>query len=288
MQLRKVLLVYKKSSYETHVLDEQDKNYIRLLAEKSAVLLRSKLSHEEHVGTLETIQQELTRRKIPFDVRHRKELEPVRGYDLVLTIGGDGTFLEASHFMEKGLLMGVNSSPDHSVGHFCRATADNFSRRLNDLLHDRLHIRSLSRLQVRINDDPPLPPVLNDVLFTNLNPAGTTRYVLKLRNREEEQKSSGLWIATAAGSTAAIHSAGGRLLPIGSRQFQYVVREPYLARGQRCRLRRGLLQPRQKLQIITVMDDSALYLDGPHATYPIRRGDEVTVTLSRHPLKVIG
>ena len=44
----------------------------------------------------------------------------------------------------------------------------------------------------------------------------------------------------AAGSTAAIHSAGGRIQALGSRKLQFVVREPYVFGEQRCRLRGGL------------------------------------------------
>lgn len=39
-------------------------------------------------------------------------LQPIRGFDLVITIGGDGTLLQASHFMDGSIpVLGVNSDP---------------------------------------------------------------------------------------------------------------------------------------------------------------------------------
>ena len=55
-------------------------------------------------------------------------------------------------------------------------------------------------------------------------PAAMTSYTLDIGSVSEPQRSSGLWIATAAGSTAAIRAAGGCILPLRSRKLQYLVR----------------------------------------------------------------
>ena len=44
--------------------------------------------------------------------------------------------------------------------------------------------------------------VINDVLIAHKNPAATSRYLLELNKTKEEQRSSGIWIATPMGSTA--------------------------------------------------------------------------------------
>ena len=43
----------------------------------------------------------------------RDELqEPIKDVDLVITVGGDGTLLEASHFLDSSIpVLGVNSDP---------------------------------------------------------------------------------------------------------------------------------------------------------------------------------
>ena len=93
----------------------------------------------------------------------------------------------------------------------------------------------LARMQVTINDRLLPYYVLNDLLVAHANPAAMTSYILDIVSVSEPQRSSGLWIATAAGSTAAIRAAGGRILPLRSRKLQYLVREPY--NGDRCRYR---------------------------------------------------
>ncbi len=287
MKIRKVLIVYKKSSYATHVIDRQDSNYMRLLKEKNFAIRRSRSTHTRHMETLESVKKELQQLGISFEVILRYHLKPIRNYDLAITIGGDGTFLETSHLLENGLLMGVNSVPDESVGYYCRTHAKNFHRKFTALMEGSALIQPLHRLQVTVDEDTVLPLVLNDMLLSNINPAGTTRYVLKVGDVTEEQKSSGLWISPAPGSTAATHSAGGKVLHIGSKKFQYVVREPYQPPGKCYQLLGEVLKEKDKIEILSMMDDASLYIDGPHFTHPIRRGSLVQVKNARKPIMAV-
>lgn len=292
MRINRVLIVYKKSSYEAHLL-QRDPVYLRLLRRRSVATRASLDIHREHQLTLRTIKHDLQDLEIPFDVKQRYRLEPIRDYDLVITVGGDGTFLETSHFIEKSVLIGVNSAPSASVGFYCAATRRNFRRKIRSLLTGTARIRKLARLELILGVEPPqgekrlFPLVLNDILFTSRNPAGTTRYLLKIGNRREEQKSSGIWISPAAGSTAAIRSAGGRILQLDSNRFQYVVREPYQPRGRKYRLHKGVLSKRETVRILSMMDGGAAYLDGPHHLIPIKRGSLLTVRRSRCPVSVV-
>ena len=287
MRIKKVLIVYKKSSYETHALGRKDPNYLRLLREGNIATRKSKAVHREHRASFEKVKAELRALSLRFDVRLRYYLRKIRGYDLVVTIGGDGTFLETSHFLEEGLLMGINSAPSESVGFYCRANRWNFRRKLVALLRGRGRLQKLPRLRVDLSDGRRSPFILNDVLFTSRNPAGTTRYLLTVGKVREEQKSSGLWIAPAPGSTAAIRSAGGRILPLGSEKFQYVVREPYQPPRYRYRLAKGMLDPGERLKILSMMDEAVVYVDGPHLAYPVKRGVVVTIRQARKPVHAV-
>ncbi len=284
----RVLIVYKKSSYQEHALDEKDPNYLKLLKERNPAIRKSKSTHDMHVDTFETVKTHLKSIGIPYDVKLRYKLaEPITGYDLVLTIGGDGTFLETAHFIEKGTLMGINSVPEESVGFFCRSNADNFLQKIYQYLHGTCRLQTLHRALVSIDGRPLGPLALNDVLFANTNPAGTTRYVLKTGRLQEEQKSSGLWISPAPGSTAATRSAGGRKLPLGSSRIQYVVREPYAPPRKTYRMLKGVLPASAKVEIASVMDEAALFIDGPHITYPVRRGARIVITGANKPIQAI-
>ncbi len=283
----KVLLIYKKSSYQSRALDLKDANYLRLLKEKSAATRKSKSMHDVHMEALEAVQSHLRILKIPCDVKLRYDLKPIRGYDLAISIGGDGTFLETSHYLQDTLILGVNSVPEESVGYYCRATAESFPRKFAAFLRGRSRIKTLHRLRMTIDGKEALPLALNDVLFTSQNPAGTTRYVLKIRGTSEEQKSSGIWISPAPGSTAATRSAGGRKLPLSSQKIQYVVREPYAPPGRRYRLLKGILDPQYRIDILSVMDDAAVYIDGPRRKIPIRRGSLISLQNANRPVRAI-
>jgi len=130
--------------------------------------------------------------------------------------------------------------------------------------------------------------VLNDVLFCHASPAATSRYILRHGRTREEQRSSGIWVGPAAGSTAAQRSAGGRILPISSKQIQYVVREPYAAPEGECRLHKGIVEPRRRLVVKSKMAAARMFLDGPHRQFTVRLGDEVVFESPGEPLTVLG
>ena len=60
--------------------------------------------------------------------------------DIIISIGGDGTFLRASHLLHKDLntnnipILGINSNPNLSEGRLCAGTGQNLS--VSDILHD--------------------------------------------------------------------------------------------------------------------------------------------------------
>jgi NAD+ kinase len=119
-------------------------------------------------------------------------------------------------------------------------------------------------------------PVLNDFLFTAANPAETSRYRITLGPDFEVQKSSGIWVATAAGSTAAISAAGGAVFPIDETGFQYMVREPFAAPGKRFKLVGGSFYlEQQKFELENLVDQGILALDGHHGIIPLGYGDRV-------------
>ena len=87
---------------------------------------------------------------------------------------------------------------------------------LSDLKASQLEFSVRKRLSARvvrldIDEVVETAPILNDILFANLYPAAVTRYKIKYNGRQEVHKSSGVWISTATGSTAAISAAGGKV-----------------------------------------------------------------------------
>src|SRR5690606_26492133 len=123
----------------------------------------------------------------------------------------------------------------------CAARRANLGPMLSRALSRELKSLHLARMAVKINGVTRSERVLNEALFCHTEPAATSTYILKVGRRREEQKSSGLWVGPPAGSTAAIRSAGGKVLPLSARQLQMVVREPYMGDGRRYQLLRQVV-----------------------------------------------
>jgi NAD+ kinase len=288
LQISHVLVVYKKSYYELYGYQERA-HYRALLQQRHPEIVHTmRLSHEENRRTLAAVCEALDAARVPYDCVYRGDLRSVAGYDLLLSVGGDGTFLEVARYTVDTPVLGVNSDPQRSMAFFCAAERLNIQPRLKALLTGRLPEVRLARLQASINGVPLPHLTLNDLLVAHANPAAVTSYTLHLGAVSEAQKSSGVWIATAAGSTAAIRAAGGRIMPLRSRKLQYLIREPYVGDGCRYQLLKGLVPPDTPLTLTSRTRRGRLFIDGPHLRFPLGLGDILTVTTAATPLRVVG
>ena len=288
MAAPRVALVVKRSTWRLFVEEKKDPLYKRLLARSDptiTTLRKSHLEHETTVREVKTALAELGARVTAFRTRERFD---ATSFDLVVTVGGDGTMLSASHNVAHAPILAVNSAPNYSVGFFCGAKSGEVKSAISRALKGTLRRAQLARMQVLINGEVVAGRVLNDALFCHASPAATTRYLIQLGRVVEEQKSSGFWIGPAAGSTAAQRSAGGRVLALGSRDLQLVVREPYTPQGEHYSLRRALIAPGRKLTIRCKSYEARLFLDGPDREARVRRGDVVEFLLAGEPLTVLG
>lgn len=286
LRIETALVVYKKSAWDEYIAGRGEIG-------DAATRRVMRLAHENNTRAIEEVKRALEASGIRFRATARAELLNPRANggepDLVISIGGDGTFLEASHQVKRGLLLGVNSSPDHSVGFFCAATRQTFAKTLAAALRGKLGVTAMTRLAVSVEGKPLPMLALNDVLITHQNPGATSRYVVRVGGREEIQRSSGVWIATPAGSTAGIRAAGGQLLPIRSDRIQYAIREMYTPPGERRpRLVRGTVPGRAGVRVVSRMADGALFVDGPRHRWPLEIGTRISVKASPHPLRVLG
>lgn len=242
------------------------------------------VSNRLHEASLKQVLSVLKRLKVDYRVVSRSHRNSSSKGDLILTVGGDGTFLKASHWVTHERMLGINSAPNYSVGALCSITAKNFEEKIKDILKGESRVGQLQRLSIRVNGRLLREKALNDVLFANTCPAGTTRYRIFVDGREENQKSSGIWVASPSGSTSAIYAAGGKQLPRTSKKLQYLVREPFRGDGGKSLLH-GFF--RKKIRLINKTLKSALYIDGTQFIHPLKFGDRIEISLSQNPLNVI-
>jgi NAD+ kinase len=284
-KLKKVLILFKKSTFQLQAVEHREPRFLKLLEEGNASVARVKSAHEEHYETLKVLEDELKKRNIDSESIARADLSgSVDSYDLVISVGGDGTFLDASHSVHTASLLGVNSSRSSSFGHFCLANIENISETLDKIENGDLQPFPLLRLQLTLNGNILPELILNEVLVCHSNPAGTSRYYLQMGETREEQRSSGIWIGTPAGSTGSLKSAGGVIMPIISQQYQYIVREPWERPNQHFKLRKGVLDRSREIHMVSSMRTGALYVDGSHIDYSFSLGDELIVKPSETDL----
>ncbi len=288
MQIARLLVVYKKSYYELYGYENRERRDAAARQRYTSIMQTMKYSHEENRQTLAAVCQVLDAANVSYDCIYRGELEPISGYDLVLSVGGDGTLLEVSRYAGDTPVLGVNSDPMRSTAFFCGADRTTIGQRFDDLLSGMLGLTPLSRLQLAINAQILPFYALNDVLIAHINPAAMTVYDLAIGDECERQKSSGIWLSTAAGSTAGIRAAGGCVLPLHSRQRQYLVREPYASNGQRYRLLQGMIAPDTAIEVTSRMRRGRVFIDGPHLRYTLGLGDQLSVSIAPTPLQLYG
>ncbi len=297
MKLQRVLVIYRKSLYQIYVEEHAEHSVKRALRRRDSVALALRQSHDANRAALDATLQVLEQRGVEAVVRWRAHVRSTRAFDLVLSVGGDGTLLDISHRIVDGTpLLGVNSDPERSVGALCAADAATLPRLLDELAAGRLRPRRVTRIRVRVDGEEVLGPTLNDVLVAHACPAGLSRFDLALVPAEQAAAShsgydgaefrpcrgSGIWVSTAMGSTAAIHSAGGAVLPPSSRDLQYLIREPYRRPGApRPGTPRGRVTPEHALVLVSRIRQGMIWSDGAHRRRTL--GYSQQLMIDRHP-----
>jgi NAD+ kinase len=285
----RIVVVVKRTAYRLFVEEEQDERIARLLRKNDPSVRRMRRSHVEHEQTIHELEEALRVLGVrALWIRRAHAPFEVDGAELVVTVGGDGTLLAASHRVATTPILGINSAPSHSIGFFCGAKKGAIQETLANALAGKMKAVRLTRMAVTRNGRLVSGRVLNDALFCHHSPAATTRYILKLGKIVEEQKSSGFWIGPAAGSTAAQRSAGGKILPLTSSVLQLVVREPYTPEGDKLRAVRALVRAGGELFVRSKIREGRLFIDGPHESIEVEMGDQLIFRRSAESLTVLG
>src|SRR5690606_325938 len=227
--LENVLVIFKKSLYQIYFMEKREQVADSANRFDGADLERYHAAHETHTHALHDVCRTLDGHGIPYRLIYRARQVDYSAYSLVIAVGGDGTFIEAARRVTDLPILGVNSDPERSVGVFCTACRETFPDCLRQLMAGEMYTRGFNRMEFAINDKVSEYRVLNEILVAHQSPAAMSRYRLCGGDVEESQRSSGVWVCTAAGSTGAMRSAGGKRMPPGSVRLQYRPRELYRA-----------------------------------------------------------
>jgi NAD+ kinase len=135
----RVLVIYKKSAYQIYIRERRHARIQQLLAagEQSAIqLLRA---HEDHARSLVLAREALAQLGANAKFLHRSHDAHAKNVELVVTLGGDGTLLWASHLVGPDTpIVAINTAPRASVGYFCAGKDSDIPGVLADALSGRL------------------------------------------------------------------------------------------------------------------------------------------------------
>ena len=214
----------------------------------------------------------------------------VRGADAVIVVGGDGTLLRASHFIERTPVLHVSAGRQKHEAFFARASPKDFARKIRLLLQGKYKITRLMRLEATLNGRKLPYKALNELYIGSKEPFHVARYKLIIGKRGEEQKSSGVIISTPAGSYAWAKSAGGKLLPLTAKKIQYIVREPYFGRLTKPKLIKGVLGGNEKIVLVSKIwekHEGTVVIDSYQKKFDFNKGDRLVVKASKQPLNLV-
>ena len=279
------ILVIRKTTSYMEMQSRNDQEALRLVEEGHVSVKDVKLTHIESERCAAAVEQALAAAGLNYRSIYRHEVGvDYNDADLVITIGGDGSFIDAAHHIGADVpVLGVKSAST-SHGHFCLADEISFASVLQNILHGQIRARKLVRLSLSVNGEELPLRVVNEVLIAELDISGTNRYQVTTNGRSETQKGSAMVIATPAGSTGLCRSLGGIIQPILSRRFQYLPMLPILALGQRLALPGGLVPADQEVRVVSGMAKMLLHVDGRHIKLPFPLGAELVAKVSEDDL----
>lgn len=285
-QPRRVLVVVKQT-LKAQAEASDDEKLKKVLSPDNEERARIEATDREHNLTLQHVVSVLSDRDITARCLAR---EPGENFDagdadMIVTVGGDGTFLDASHSVLNDVpLLGVNSAPASSHGHFCVTNRGGFEGVLDAILAGRRKPFSLLRLQLAIDGEPVDVPVLNEVAFAHPLWAGTARYKIEVDGETAEHKASGIIVSTPSGSTGFMRSAKGPIADITDTAFAWWVDKPFKTPGVPFPLRGGEVLD-GKLTITSQMVEGLLFLDGLHIRREVERGARITFSVHPNPIR---
>lgn len=210
----------------------------------------------------------------------------INDMDLIISFGGDGTFVKAANLIETTPILGINANPETSEGVLTSLSIEELPTlarlQTGDFILEKKH-----RVQVRLNGKLLDEHAINEVYVGAQFHHHSARYKIKFQSQEEEHRSSGVIISTGAGSPAWYQSAGGTPFLHSEKKLAFIVREPYTGKNVYMpRILRGFIQAGEKIIFESMHSHSGIV--AIHDTiYGFNKGDVAEIELSDKPLNVI-
>lgn len=224
---------------------------------------------------------------IPKQCAARKVQEQLpEGQDVVVVIGGDGTFIAAARAVEEVdvPLLGINMG---RLGFLTETSRDDMFEAMTRVLAGEYRVEERMRLSVQVMRQGRIPltcRVLNDVVVHKGELARMMEFDVAMDDQFVfSSRADGLIVATPTGSTAYALSAGGPILHPSVNAILLVPICPHTLTN------RPIVVPGIGTACITLTAnglDRLLTLDG-QAGFALADDDQILVRRSTHSLRVL-
>jgi NAD kinase len=245
---------------------------------------------DEQRTCLKKVEEVLKRNQVDFHIANRDFLvrEQFKNVNLVVAVGGDGTFLRAVQFMKKGLVIGVNADPKNKEGFFMKARKDDFEEKLQSVMKGNFKIRKLPRLEASVNGRTIDSLAINEFFIGPNRGYQAAKYTIQVGKRKERHKSSGVLVTTPAGSNAWGMACGAKKIHLDEEVFQYVVREPYMGKVFKdYEVLNGKMMEHEKVVVISEMLHGIIVADSVGREHHLRPEDKIVVRMSKNSIDAL-
>ncbi|MFX0091535.1 MAG: hypothetical protein ACFFBD_07205 [Candidatus Hodarchaeota archaeon] len=177
---------------------------------------------------LQVLEPVFQERNINYELIKRTEIKNIEidKWDLIVTLGGDKTFLRVANFLPEGsTILGVHTN-SNSETYLLATSTSNVKDILFQIFDGELQPISLPRIKVR--GRPFL--ALMDLYFGRNHGWRTAKYAILLEDESwEHQQSSGVIVTTGMGCTGGYGSiSGGVFFSPLKPELRYIIWAPYL------------------------------------------------------------
>ncbi len=237
---------------------------------------------KNHNNTLDIIKKTLEECLLNYDICNC-EVPLIRGlndYQLIIAVGGDGTFLKIASKLSSGqYIIGVNSDPERSVGGLIAFNSSNIKELLERLnsnsSSNSVKFQKWDRLSAKVNGNSLPAMAVNEVLISKPNIYQTSRLELTYNFQKTQFFGNGIIVATHKGNTAFYKASGGVDFEIP--YYGYVAILPFYINGNLPRTK--ILEADSTLEVSTLRDGHFLIFDSNEEfKYNLKDGDEIEIT----------
>ncbi|MGB7344953.1 MAG: hypothetical protein WBD20_12130 [Pirellulaceae bacterium] len=200
----------------------------------------------------------------------------------VVVVGPDGLVANAAKYVGELPIIGVNPLPKQYDGVLLKFTTAEARKIVSRTLEERIKCERVTLAKVKLSDGQTML-AFND-FFVGKQSHVSARYTIYASDQSENQSSSGVIIATGAGSTGWLSSVYNMTAGVGkslgqtsdsrpsmtwdTKELRWVVREPFRSQTSQIDLVTGTIDASSPFRMESLMPDGGvIFSDGVESDY---------------------